>query len=144
MRVLRIFHTDSEEATIEAGAEIATLLPPAAIVLLVGNLGAGKTTLAKGVARAITGMDPDDVTSPTYTLIHEYSPELLHLDLYRLETEKEVLGLGFEDLLDRPALILIEWGERFPALIPPEHFEVRFTAKEDTREIHLLGPDRKD
>lgn len=144
MPVLRTFHTDSEEETIEAGGEIAALLPRPAVVLLVGNLGAGKTTLTKGIARAIAGIDPDDVTSPTYTLIHEYSPDLLHLDLYRLETEKELLGLGFEDILERRALILIEWGERFRSLMPPDHFEIHLEADRDSREIRLLGPDRTD
>ena len=144
MRVLRTFHTDSEEATMDVGGEIAALLPRTAVVLLVGNLGAGKTTLTKGIARAVMGMDPNEVTSPTYTLVHEYSPELLHLDLYRLETEKEVLGLGFEDLLDRPALILIEWGERFRKLMPPGHFEIHLAANQEQREIQLLGPERKD
>jgi tRNA threonylcarbamoyladenosine biosynthesis protein TsaE len=109
-----------------------------------GELGAGKTTITKGIVEEVAEISRDEVTSPTFTLVHEYTPFLLHLDLYRLETEPEVLSIGFTDLLDRDALLLIEWGERFPALIPREHYEVRITADSaspDTRRlIQLFGP----
>ena len=140
MRVLRTWFTANEDETIAAGQEIASLLPTRAVVLLIGNLGAGKTTISKGIAQQLASIDPAEVTSPTFTLVHEYSPHLLHLDLYRLETETEVLGLGFDDLLDREAVMLIEWGERFPAIMPPDRYEVRLNIKGDAREIHLLGP----
>jgi tRNA threonylcarbamoyladenosine biosynthesis protein TsaE len=136
--VLRTWHTASEDETIEAGVELALMLPSRAIVLLTGDLGAGKTTLTKGIAKGRAGISPDEVTSPTFTLIHEYAPNLIHMDLYRLETEREVLGLGFDDLLDREALLLVEWGERFPHLIPPEHYVITLKAStEEAREITL-------
>lgn len=140
MLVSRTWSTANEDETIAAGEEIASLLPSRAVVLLVGNLGAGKTTISKGIARGIASIQPDEVTSPTFTLVHEYSANLLHLDLYRLESEREVIGLGFDDLLDREAVMLIEWGERFPALIPPEHYEVHLSIKGESREIRLLAP----
>jgi tRNA threonylcarbamoyladenosine biosynthesis protein TsaE len=136
--VLHTWRTASEDETIDAGAELASMLPSRAVVLLTGDLGAGKTTLSKGIAQGRAGISPDEVTSPTFTLIHEYTPNVIHMDLYRLETEREVLGLGFDDLLDREALLLIEWGERFPHLIPPEHYVITLrTIDDDAREITL-------
>src|SRR5689334_20533313 len=107
--------TNSAEETIEAGREIARSLPRRAVVLLIGNLGAGKTTLAKGIVSGLGLADPDEVASPTFTLIHEYGDGLLyHIDLYRLDTAEQVARLGFDEILSREALVLIEWGERFP------------------------------
>ncbi len=114
------FETHCADETIAVGAKLSALLPERGAVLLIGNLGAGKTTLVKGVAEARGAALRDDVSSPTFPLIHEYGdpPRVFHIDLYRLETEQEVLSLGIDDLLDRRALTLIEWGERFPALWP--------------------------
>ncbi len=131
------FRSESEEQTIAIGAQIAGMLPRKGVVLLIGNLGAGKTTLTKGIARGRAGVPPEEVTSPTFTLVHEYAPDFLHIDLYRLETEREVLSIGFEDILDRDALVLIEWGERFPELMPEERWEIRIRADGDAREIEL-------
>lgn len=113
------FVTHSEEETIAAGRELASVLPERAVVSLIGDLGAGKTTLAKGMAEARAGVDPDDVSSPTFTLVHEYgqSPGLVyHIDLYRLESARELATLGLEELDEKPALILIEWANRFTRL----------------------------
>lgn len=113
------FVTHSEEETIAVGRELAALLPESAVVSLAGDLGAGKTTLVKGIAAARAGVDPDEVSSPTFTLVHEYgaSPRLVyHIDLYRLETARELATLGLEELDERPALILIEWANRFTRL----------------------------
>ena len=113
------FVTHSEDETIAVGRELAALLPERAIVSLAGDLGAGKTTLVKGIAAARAGVDPDDVSSPTFTLVHEYgaSPRLVyHIDLYRLETARELATLGLEELDEKPALILIEWANRFNRL----------------------------
>jgi tRNA threonylcarbamoyladenosine biosynthesis protein TsaE len=131
----RQYHSNSEEDTIEIGRQIARELPAKCVVLLTGNLGAGKTTLAKGIAQELGAATPDEVTSPTFTLIHEYSESLYHIDLYRLETSAEVESLGLDDLFDRDAVVLIEWGERFPNLLPPERVEVRITARGDERDI---------
>ena len=134
---MRRFETASEEETIAAGRQIAEMLRPRADVLLIGTLGAGKTTLAKGIAAGLGAADPDEVSSPTFTLIHEYGGgRLFHIDLYRLETAAEVSTLGLDDLLEREAIVLIEWGERFPELMPPDRIEIRLKVLDgDRREI---------
>jgi len=104
------YTTESEEETIALGAKLAPELK--GVVLLTGNLGAGKTTLVKGIAGG------NEVTSPTFTLIHDYG-DCYHIDLYRLETEREVEDLGIDELIDSGKPVLIEWGERFPRLFPP-------------------------
>ena len=134
----RIFHTQSEEETIAAGEELATELPPKAVVLLSGNLGAGKTTLAKGIVKGLGAAQPDEVSSPTFTLIHEYSPSVYHIDLYRLDREEQVATLGLDEIFDRTAVVLIEWGERFARLLPEERIEIRLRATgENSREIEV-------
>jgi tRNA threonylcarbamoyladenosine biosynthesis protein TsaE len=106
--------------------------------LLIGNLGAGKTTLAKGIAKGLGAADPDQVSSPTFTLIHEYGqlPKVYHVDLYRLDHAREVAALGLEELFEKESVVLIEWGERFPQIMPPERIEIRIEAGDgDQREI---------
>jgi tRNA threonylcarbamoyladenosine biosynthesis protein TsaE len=133
------FLTRSEEETIEVGRRLARELPRG-VVLLIGNLGAGKTTLAKGIAAGMDAAAIDEVSSPTFTLIHDYG-RVFHIDLYRLETEAEVEGLGLEDLFDSAELVLIEWGERFPSLMPARRTEIRLRAlSEDEREINVTYP----
>ena len=137
------FKTDSEEQTVSLGALLATMLPARAVVLLIGNLGAGKTTLAKGILKGLGVADPDEVTSPTYTLIHEYGPgpKAYHIDLYRLDEPRQVEGLGLDEIFDRDAVVLIEWGERFPDLIPADRIEIRLTPTSDEgREIEFTRP----
>jgi tRNA threonylcarbamoyladenosine biosynthesis protein TsaE len=134
----RIYHTQSEEATIALGEALAAKLPSKALVLLIGNLGAGKTTLAKGIVKGLKAGEPDDVSSPTFTLIHEYGSSVYHVDLYRLDTPAQVASLGLEEIFDRPAIVLIEWGERFPELMPKERIEIRLRSiGEDSREIEV-------
>jgi len=107
-------------------------------VLLIGQLGAGKTTLAKGIVKGLGAASPDDVSSPTFTLIHEYSPNVYHIDLYRLDTAAQVATLGLEEIFDRRAVVLIEWGERFPELMPEGCVEIRLSATgENSREIEV-------
>jgi tRNA threonylcarbamoyladenosine biosynthesis protein TsaE len=121
------FTTNSEEETIALGARLGPDLK--GVVLLIGNLGAGKTTLVKGIAGG------SEVTSPTFTLIHDYG-SCFHIDLYRLETEREVEGLGIDELIESGKPVLIEWGERFPRLFPPPVTEIRLEhAGNDTRRI---------
>ena len=131
--------TYSEEETIELGRQIARDLPQRSVVLLIGNLGAGKTTLAKGILSGLGAAEIDDVTSPTFTLIHEYGGgRAFHIDLYRLDTREQVATLGLDEIFDREAVVLIEWGERFPELMPRERIEIRLSAVEgepDAREI---------
>jgi len=129
----------SEAETIELGRRLARELPPRGVVLLIGNLGAGKTTLAKGIADGLGAASPDEVSSPTFTLIHEYgNGRVYHVDLYRLDGERDVATLGLEELFDRDALVLIEWGERFPRLMPRERTEIRIRATaDDAREFQV-------
>jgi tRNA threonylcarbamoyladenosine biosynthesis protein TsaE len=133
------YRAASEAETIELGRRLARELPPHGVVLLIGNLGAGKTTLAKGIVSGLGAADPDDVSSPTFTLIHEYAAgRVYHVDLYRLDEEREVSTLGLEELFERDAMVLIEWGERFPRLMPAARTEIRIRATaEDEREFEL-------
>jgi tRNA threonylcarbamoyladenosine biosynthesis protein TsaE len=132
------YHTESEDETIALGERIAAELSAPAVVLLIGELGAGKTTLAKGIVKGLGAATPDDVSSPTFTLIHEYSPTVYHIDLYRLDTAAQVATLGLDEIFDRRAVVLIEWGERFPELMPEQRLEIRLRADgENSREIEL-------
>jgi len=111
--------THSEEETIAFGRKLAASLTPPLIVLLRGDLGAGKTTLVKGIAEGFGAARAEDVTSPTFTLVHEYrGPQitLFHIDLYRVDTLRELETLGLGDLLAPNCILLIEWGEKFPCL----------------------------
>ena len=122
------FQTNSEDETIALGEKLAReILPRRGVVLLTGNLGAGKTTLAKGIAAGRGAAKQEEVASPTFTLIHEYGdpPLVYHIDLYRLEEARQAAALGLEELFDKDALILVEWGERFPQLWPEERVEIR-------------------
>jgi tRNA threonylcarbamoyladenosine biosynthesis protein TsaE len=134
------YRTASEEETICLGERLAADLPRRGVVLLIGNLGAGKTTLAKGIVRGRGVAERDDVSSPTFTLIHEYGPDagVFHIDLYRLDEARQVATLGLEEIFDREALVLIEWGERFPELMPAERTEIDIrTTGNDEREIEV-------
>jgi tRNA threonylcarbamoyladenosine biosynthesis protein TsaE len=134
------YRTASEEETISLGERLAGDLPRRGVVLLIGNLGAGKTTLAKGIVRGRGAAEPDDVSSPTFTLIHEYGKgaTVYHIDLYRLDEAQQVATLGLEEIFDRDALVLIEWGERFPELMPAVRTEIYLHATGgDEREIEV-------
>jgi tRNA threonylcarbamoyladenosine biosynthesis protein TsaE len=135
-----VFETQSEEETIELGRSIAVTLPRRAVVLLIGDLGAGKTTLAKGIVSGLGAARPEEVSSPTFTLIHEYGEgRVYHVDLYRLDNPEEVATLGLDEIFERDAVVLIEWGERFPNLMPPECLEIRLRAFDgDRREIAVM------
>jgi tRNA threonylcarbamoyladenosine biosynthesis protein TsaE len=135
-----VFETHSAEETIALGRQIAKQLPSRAVVLLIGNLGAGKTTLAKGIISGLGAAEPEEVSSPTFTLIHEYG-RVYHIDLYRLDRPEQVATLGLDEIFDRDAIVLIEWGERFPQLLPPDRIEIHLrTGPEDTRVIDLTRP----
>lgn len=111
------FTTHSADETIALGRKLAAKLIPPKIVLLRGDLGAGKTTLVKGIAEGFGAASQEDVTSPTFTLVHEYrGPEasLFHLDLYRVDTPRQLETLGLDDLMGENSVLLIEWGEKFP------------------------------
>jgi tRNA threonylcarbamoyladenosine biosynthesis protein TsaE len=134
------YRTASEAETIALGERLARELPRKRVVLLIGQLGAGKTTLAKGIVQGLGAAPAEEVSSPTFTLIHEYgcSGLVYHVDLYRLDEPREVESLGLDDLFAREAIVLIEWGERFPQFLPADRTEIRFrTLADDTREIEV-------
>jgi len=138
----RVERTNSEEETIALGERIGRGLGRRAVVLLIGELGAGKTTIAKGIIQGLGAAQPDEVASPTYTLIHEFGegPRVYHIDLYRLERASQVLSLGIDELLDREAIVLVEWGERFPDLWPADRIEIHLAYSDDSaREIRIDG-----
>ena len=139
-----VWRAMGDEEMLRVGRELATHLQPGDVVLLVGEMGAGKTTLAKGIVAGFGGGAPEDVGSPTFTLVHEYEAERLvyHLDLYRLETEAAVRAIGIDEMLDglaegEGALMLVEWGERFPALWPAERMVVTVRDEDGVREVRL-------
>ncbi len=137
-----VYRTSSEEQTIALGEQIGRSLPRPAVVLLIGELGAGKTTIAKGIVKGLGAAAPEDVTSPTFTLIHEFGEraKVYHIDLYRIERAAEALALGLDDLIDRDAVLLVEWGERFPELWPADHIEIKLEwADEAERAIIVSG-----
>jgi tRNA threonylcarbamoyladenosine biosynthesis protein TsaE len=112
----RQFTTHSPEETIALGRELAALFAPPKVVILRGELGAGKTTLVKGIAEGFHAASQEGVTSPTFTLIHEYrGPEVnvYHIDLYRVDTPRQLETLGLDDLIAENSIFLIEWGEKF-------------------------------
>jgi tRNA threonylcarbamoyladenosine biosynthesis protein TsaE len=134
----RTFRTRSEEETIALGRQLGRELP-SGTVLLIGNLGAGKTTLAKGIVEGRSNIPGTEVSSPTYTLIHQYG-DIYHIDLYRLDEQREVENLGLDDLFASKSLVLLEWAERFPALLPAERTEIRLEAlDDDTRRITITA-----
>ena len=136
---MNVYETRSEEETIELGRRIAATLPPRAVVLLIGNLGAGKTTLSKGIVAGLGVAPPEEVSSPTFTLIHEYGGvRVYHVDLYRLDRPEDVATIGLDEILDRDAVVLIEWGERFPRLMPENRIEVRLdTISNEYRQVSI-------
>ena len=116
------FKTRSEAGTLAMGERVSEMLLPAPkLIVLRGDLGTGKTTLVKGIAAALGAAETEDVTSPTFTLVHEYAGprvRIYHLDLYRLEMERELLTLGLEEMASAPdALVLVEWGEKFASVM---------------------------
>jgi tRNA threonylcarbamoyladenosine biosynthesis protein TsaE len=136
---VKSFETHSEEETIELGRTIARQLPKSAVVLLIGNLGAGKTTLAKGIISGLGAAEPEEVASPTFTLIHEYGGgRVYHIDLYRLDTPAQVATLGLEEILDRKSVVLIEWGEKFRELMPAHRIEIALSASASSSEIRQI------
>ena len=133
--------THSPEETIAFGRTLASLLAPPKLVLLRGDLGAGKTTLVKGIAAAFDAAAEEDVTSPTFTLVHEYrgpQASLYHIDLYRVDTLRELETLGLDDLRSDNSVLLIEWGEKFRRLVRERDVEIVLErAGESERKIRI-------
>jgi tRNA threonylcarbamoyladenosine biosynthesis protein TsaE len=145
------FESRSSAETIRIGHAVAKLLTPPKFLILRGDLGAGKTTLVKGIAEAFHAAEPDEVTSPTFTLIHEYEgtrvhgkePVMLyHLDLYRIENERQLDSLGLDDLATPDSVVLVEWGEKFPSVVKRSQGEIVMKSTGgDSRKITLAFRD---
>lgn len=133
--------THSAAETIAFGRSLAPLLAPPKLVLLRGELGAGKTTLVKGIAEGFQAAKEGDVTSPTFTLVHEYrGPRVTvyHIDLYRVDTPRQLETLGLDDLMADNAVLLIEWGEKFPRFVRERDVEIALESRgENERRITI-------
>jgi tRNA threonylcarbamoyladenosine biosynthesis protein TsaE len=132
--------THSQEETAELGRRMASTLVPGSVVLLVGDLGAGKTALVRGLAEGL-GVPPEDVSSPTFTLMQEYRGgrvPLVHVDLYRLNDAREIDELGLEELGEN-AVLAIEWAEKLPRPMP-NAVEIRISHGDgDERTVAITG-----
>jgi tRNA threonylcarbamoyladenosine biosynthesis protein TsaE len=138
--------THSPEETIAFGRTLAELLSPPKLLLLRGELGAGKTTLVKGIAAGFEAAEEEDVTSPTFTLVHEYRgprANLYHIDLYRVDTPRELETLGLDDLRADDSILLIEWGEKFPRFLRERDVEISLERQsENARKIRIVSLDQ--
>lgn len=139
----REFLTHSPEETIALGRSLTASLTPPKIVLLRGDLGAGKTTLVKGIAQGFRAASEEDVTSPTFTLVHEYrgpSASVFHIDLYRVDTARQLETLGLDDLVSESSLLLIEWGEKFERFVRERNVEIALErVGENERKIRVIA-----
>ena len=135
--------THSPEETIAFGRTLAELLAPPKLVLLRGDLGAGKTTLVKGIAVGLEAAEEENVTSPTFTLVHEYrGPQvsLYHIDLYRVDTQRELDTLALDDLRSENSTLLIEWGEKFPRFVRERDVEISLERDGETvRKVKVVS-----
>ncbi|HTZ96355.1 MAG TPA: tRNA (adenosine(37)-N6)-threonylcarbamoyltransferase complex ATPase subunit type 1 TsaE [Terriglobales bacterium] len=136
------FITHSPEETVALGRTLPAILTPPKLVLLRGDLGAGKTTLVKGIAEGFRAASQEDVTSPTFTLIHEYRGpgiNLYHIDLYRVDTPRQLETLGLDDLIGENSVLLIEWGEKFPRFVRERDVEIALErVEENERRVKIL------
>src|ERR1700723_407988 len=143
------FTTQSGADTVAVGRKLAGILKPPQLLLLRGDLGTGKTTLVKGIAQALDAAEPDEVTSPTFTLLHEYDGtrkgkpvKLYHIDVYRLEGERRLETLGLGNLLTPDALVLVEWGDKFKSIRKRATGDIVITSEGgDTRKITVTLKD---
>lgn len=134
--------TRSAEETIAWGREFAKRLKAPVLVLLTGDLGSGKTTVTKGIVSGLGAAREEDVTSPTFTLLHEYGTtgaQVYHGDLYRIESFEDFETLGMEDMFENPAVVILEWSEKFPLKTEWPQVRVRLEhAGGDSRRISVL------
>jgi tRNA threonylcarbamoyladenosine biosynthesis protein TsaE len=117
----------SSEQTTAFGRELAKQFRPPCLVLLEGELGSGKTVLAKGIVAGLGAAPEEEVSSPTFTLIHEYGDRVrvYHVDLYRVEGSAELATMGLEELINQDAVVLVEWGEKFASIFPTPDFHIK-------------------
>lgn len=135
------FLSSSKEETQAFGERMGAVLKAGDVICLEGALGAGKTTLAQGIARGLGVIE--DVTSPTFTIIQEYLSgriPLCHFDFYRIETPEEIQHLGFEDYLDSDGVVLMEWHENLGDYAPTDRIRIQLSLKEGaSRQIVLFA-----
>ena len=132
--------THSSEETTNWGRELAKRLTAPVLVLLTGDLGSGKTTLTKGIVAGLGASSEDEVTSPTFTLVHVYgkADNVYHADLYRIESFHDFETLGLEDVFAKPAIVILEWSERFPLHSPWPQVHIRLEHRGgDSRRISV-------
>jgi len=132
--------THSTEETIQQGREIAARVKPPALILLSGELGAGKTTLTKGLASGLGAASEDEVTSPTFTLVHKYArgAPVYHVDLYRIGDFHDLETLGLEDVFSEKAVVIVEWPDKFTLRTEWPVLRIRLEhVAEDTRKITI-------
>ena len=137
-----LYRTTSEEETFELGKELAADLR--GVVLLSGDLGAGKTTLVRGIVSGVEGAAADEVSSPTFTLIHDYGAGVFHIDLYRLEKPEEIDTLGLEEIFDKSRLVLIEWGERLGTRTPARRTKISVERRDEENERLIFVTTQED
>jgi tRNA threonylcarbamoyladenosine biosynthesis protein TsaE len=132
--------THSPEETTLFGREVAAHLQPPCLVLLEGDLGAGKTTLVKGIVAGLGAASEDEVTSPSFTLVHEYgaSGKVYHVDLYRIEGMRDLATLGWDDLTSQAATVLVEWGEKLGDNAPLPCIRIRLEHQESDKRRILI------
>jgi tRNA threonylcarbamoyladenosine biosynthesis protein TsaE len=139
----REFTTHSPDETIALGRDLAKILRPPKLVLLRGDLGAGKTTLVKGIAEAFRAASEEDVTSPTFTLIHEYhgpAVNIYHIDLYRVDSQRELDTLGLDDLVSENSILLVEWGDKFARFEQERDVEIALErVGENQRRVRVMS-----
>jgi tRNA threonylcarbamoyladenosine biosynthesis protein TsaE len=134
--------TTEARATQALGEALAPIFRAGDVVSLTGDLGAGKTTMVQGIARALGVTDP--VVSPTFTLVREYRGimPIYHMDVYRLDRIQDVIDLGFDEMMDERALVLIEWGDAIQGLLPERHLQIKLSipGDDDRRRVAISSP----
>lgn len=144
-RVFAEVVTRSAEETTEFGRELAKHVQPPCLILLEGELGSGKTTLVKGLVAGLGVAGEDEVTSPSFTLVHEHGRErkVYHVDLFRIEGARDVASLGLDDLFEENATVIIEWGERISDNAPRLQWRIRLeyvTSEERRITVESMRP----
>lgn len=131
------FITNSSEETFELGASIGKRLHSNSLIALYGELAAGKTTLIKGIAHAIGGINPSEINSPTFTYLNIYEglKSFYHFDLYRMQSHEQFLQMGFDEYFDAGGICCIEWAERVRAILPEKRIDISMSHQDESRKI---------
>ena len=136
-------YLENEEKTREIGSKLGELLTPKSVICLIGDLGAGKTTMTQSLARAL-GVD-DYITSPTFTIVNEYEGKmpLYHFDAYRIGSSEEMYDIGFDEYIDGEGVCIIEWANLIEDILPDEYLYIEMNYKETGREMILTPKGEK-